>query len=127
MRITDLSRISTHSEATVVSPHVAEDRSANAEFYNSDIPMPTSPRMTQLALNTPAKTTTKPQMSTIEERGEVREMPIWRKALMVAGTALSVIGSVAGLMSIVVLGPIGLAVAAGALLAGIALTRIAIR
>lgn len=121
MKVTDLSRVSTITQASSIGSCGPETRPANAEFFNSDIHMAPPPRMTQPR---------PPIMPTIPERPaapEVIKFPLWRKVCIGAALALSVGGTIGGIVSIVVLGPIGLAVAAGTITAGLVLAKLATR
>lgn len=122
-----MNRISTVavSEASVVSPYRpprSKPIPVRNNGTNSDYPL--APQRVRYATSAPARPVAQPQ-NPLPQPAEPQPKPSAKKLLMVlAGVLMASVGTVAGLMSIIALGPVGLGVAAGAALLGFALIRI---
>jgi hypothetical protein len=113
------------SEVSVTSPY-RPPRSAPIPVRNngtnSDYPL--APQRVRYAASAPARSVTQPQRP-LPQAAKDQPTPSVKKRLMaLAGALVASVGTVAGLMSIVALGPVGLGVAAGAAVLGFALIRL---
>jgi len=113
------------SEASVVSPYRpprSEPIPVRNNGTNSDYPL--APQRVRYATAEPARPAPlsrhpMPQPSEPQPKPSVKQ-----RLMLLTGVLLASVGTVAGLISIAALGPIGIGVAAGAALLGFALIRI---
>jgi hypothetical protein len=113
------------SEVSVTSPY-RPPRSAPIPVRNngtnSDYPL--APQRVRYAASAPARPVTQPQRP-LPQAAEAQPKPSAKKLLTaLAGVLMVSVGTVAGLVSIAALGPIGVGVAGGAALLGFALIRL---
>jgi len=115
------------TEASVNSPVRAAPRPDRTTLRNTDSPLTPTVKATQMAramkqVNCvpPSRPTTAPTPTPAP--AQATEKPsVFKRMLLGAGALISSVGVVGGLLSIVALGPLGLAVAAGAGVLGAAM------
>jgi len=108
------------SEASVISPYRpprSEPVPISKQWINSDYPL--APQHVRYTTPQPVKPV---QQSTPAPKPEPKPS-VAKRVVMGIGALLASVGTVAGLLSIAALGPVGLAVAAGAAVLGIVLIR----
>lgn len=120
-----LSPVSMISEASVNGPYRPTRTPMNnvtpfrQQWKNTDYPLAPKQLPPQNRVPVVVSQPAKPPVTVAAQPQDKRTF--WHKATALAGVAMCSLGVVAGLVSIVALGPIGLAVAAGAAVVGIGL------
>lgn len=115
------------SEVSVTGPWrppSREDTAKRDAWVNSDNPLQPSPvRNIRAATRLPVPAKATPSLPKVPEAPPKRSL--WAKAAVTVGILTASLGTVAGMLSMVVLGPVGLAVAAGCFVVGTILIQVA--
>ena len=114
------------TEASVTSPTRATLQSDRTQLRNTDSPLTPTVKAVQMARamktaspTPPSRPTAPPAQAQTTE--QAAKPSVFKRFLLGAGALISSVGVVGGLLSIVALGPVGLAVAAGAGVVGAAM------
>lgn len=114
------------TEASVTSPARAAPRPDRTELRNTDSPLVPTIKAAQMARAMSQVNRVPPSRPTIAPAptpapAQAAKPSVFKRVLLGAGAIISSVGVVGGLLSIVALGPLGLAVAAGAGVLGAAM------
>lgn len=115
------------TEASVTSPYRPKREAHSSEWRNSDTIYPRTPahieRIKQMpAANQPMRAAS-PQL-VINHQEPAKKLGWARRAIGLLGVASISVGTIGGLVAIAALGPIALAIAAGAFVLGMVLIRV---